>query len=53
MARKTKSKIKIKAEKLPKDEQLSDEELKKVTGGGGTKHPGTATPDIDCWAPQK
>ena len=48
MARKKEKKIKVKAEKLPKkDEQLDEQELKKVTGGVGK-----VTPDIDCWKPK-
>jgi bacteriocin-like protein len=43
--RKPKSKTKIKIEKLPKDEQLNEEELKKVTGGVTPSKPLT----IDCW----
>jgi len=43
--RKPKSKTKIKIEKLPKDEQLSEEELKKVSGGVTPQKPLT----IDCW----
>ena len=48
-----KRKIKIEIENLPKkDEQLSEEELKKVSGGG-PKKPGSPSgpinPDIDCW----
>ena len=49
MARKPKPKIKIKIEKLPKKEkQLSEEELKKVTGGLTSKT--KPLPPIDCWA---
>jgi bacteriocin-like protein len=41
-----------------KDEQLNEEELKKVSGGGHkppvpNPDPGKVTPDIDCWKPQK
>ena len=48
MARKPKAKTKIKIEKVPKkDEQLSEQELKKVSGGVlPTTKP---LPPIDCW----
>jgi bacteriocin-like protein len=51
MARKPKTKItKIKIEKLPKkkDDQLSEEELKKVSGGL-TSTKTKPLPPIDCW----
>jgi len=49
MARKPKAKTKIKIEKLPKDEQLNEEELKKVSGGTTKPGSGAETPSIDCW----
>lgn len=54
MARKRK--INVKVEKVSKkDEQLSEEDLKKVSGGSTpiTKNPTPPpTPDIDCWKPK-
>ena len=50
MARKPKPKTKIKIEKLPKkDDQLSEEELKKVSGGL-TSAKAKPLPPLDCWA---